>query len=310
MRTVKDVVMAALESLGVYGPGQPLAPEDAEIGRVTLNRLLDSWRVERIATFSKRYDQIPIPVGTTAFQIGNAYVDAITPGVSTVLTINALMQAGQSITIDGLTGAWSVLNGTHPATTVVPGVSATIAVDTSAIDLGTDPIPALFTAQLSMPRPTALESGNYVNILGQSFDLHLTSSQEWARKPSRSTSDSIVTELYCDYAYPLATCMPWPIPNVALGYIELWSWCFIGNFATIDAICDLPPGYEAAVVPNLAVDLATAFTREPSQTIVARAVQYKAALGTLNRPPVPGLMAEMLAAQPPQSQPAIPTQQQ
>lgn len=303
MKTVLDIGTLALQMLGVYGPGQDLSPEDAQLCLDRLNALLALWRTERLSAYSKRFDQITMPANTAAVQIGDATLLGLTPATPTVVLLNVVPITGQVLAFSGLTGGWAVLNGAHICT--VTGGVVTVAVNTSAVDPMVDPVPADLTVQLSMPRPTAIETANFINASGESFDLTLFSSQEWSKKPSKATTDRIATGLFCDYAYPLATLNPWPIGSVASCKLEIWSWRELGNFKAITDAFDLPPGYEAAIVPNLAIDLAEPFSKEPGQSIVGRAVQYKAALQGNNRPPVPGLMQEVLANQPPQApQPA------
>ena len=298
MKTVLDIGSLALQMLGVYGPGQDLSPEDAQICLDRLNALLALWRTERLSVYSKRFDQVTMPASTAAVQIGDAALLGLTPASPTVVLLSVVPMTGQTLIFSGLTGGWAALNGALVCT--VTGGVVTVAVNTAAVDPLVDVVPTDLTVQLSMPRPTAIETANFVNANGESFELKLLTSQDWSRKPSKATTDRIATELYCDYAYPLATLNPWPIGSVASCKLEVWSWRELGNFKAITDAFDLPPGYEAAIVPNLAIDLAEPFSKEPGQSIVGRAVQYKAVLQGNNHPPIPGLMQEVLANQPPQ----------
>src|SRR5262249_33698040 len=84
--------------------------------------------------------------------------------------------------------------------------------------------------------------------------------------------------LYCDYAYPNATCYIAPIPRLG-GTMEIWMYLPITQFATVNDAIDLPPGYEAALRYNFALALRPEYPRsQVDPTLPAKAKNYKASI--------------------------------
>lgn len=296
MSTLLDILTDALFEIKAIGVGESLSPEDADIGLRYANRLIGSWNAERLCVYHKRFDQIPVVAAGAKFSVGSSPVTAtVTPASPTVLSVPNEVQIGQSVTISGATGAWIGLNATFVVSARTSG-SITVPFNSTAL---ASPITGIPLALFNLPRPVSIESANFINSTGESFDLDLLTSQRWSKKPSKATTDRISTELYFDFAYPLATAYPWPITTQSGCKIEFWTWQQLLKFAAIGDTFDFPPGYEVAIMMNLAVDLSAAFPGVLSQSTIARAQQYKNSLQGINAPPIPGAMQEALVSQPP-----------
>ncbi len=90
----------------------------------------------------------------------------------------------------------------------------------------------------------------------------------------------------CDTAFPLINVRVFPQPSSSPGNLELAYWVPIVAFATVgDGLTGLPPGYEAAIHYNLAVQLAPQYSRTggPDQILAANAQNSKAAIVEQNR---------------------------
>lgn len=81
--------------------------------------------------------------------------------------------------------------------------------------------------------------------------------------------------------FPIGTIILWPVPTIAL----LFGLSGLDQFQSFGNLTDqvnLPPGYESAIVFNLAVDLAPSYGIEPLQTVFKRAFETKSLLMTTN----------------------------
>jgi hypothetical protein len=85
--------------------------------------------------------------------------------------------------------------------------------------------------------------------------LQLLTDQRWSEVAVQDIGGTIPKKLYCDYGYPLSSLYLWgqPLANYQL---ELYTWQLIASFAAITDAVILPPGYEEAIIYNLAKRLA------------------------------------------------------
>jgi hypothetical protein len=116
-------------------------------------------------------------------------------------------------------------------------------------------------ADLNGPRPVTIDKANIIYSMPEiRRPLALLTDLQWSQIVVQDIANTIPYALYDDYAYPLSTLYiyPQPVP----GYIlELYMWQVVPGFVTPDDIVLLPPGYEDALVLNLAVRLAPHFQR-------------------------------------------------
>jgi hypothetical protein len=116
-------------------------------------------------------------------------------------------------------------------------------------------------ADLNGPRPLQIDKANIIySVPGIRRPLALLTDLQWSEVVVQDIANSIPDALYDDYAYPLSTLYiyPQPVP----GYIlELYIWNLVATFLTPNDVVLLPPGYEDALVLNLALRLAPHFQR-------------------------------------------------
>jgi len=142
----------------------------------------------------------------------------------------------------------------------------------------------------------AIHSANIITAAGGfGHPLKLTD-ETILNRPGRSRQAALPLELWYQATYPLGLLWLWPVPNAA-ATLEMFVWTQLPGFSQITDTFDLPPGYELAIVKNLAVLLAPRYQRPVSPDLMRDATEAKAAIGGLNAPPIPGI-AEELAALP------------
>ena len=147
------------------------------------------------------------------------------------------------------------------------------------------------TGTIVTPRPLAIHSANIITAAG-AFVHPLKMVDEGAfTRPGRSRQAAMPLELWYQPNYPLGNIWLWPVPNAA-ATLELFLWSQLAQFVTLADSFDFPPGYELALVTNLAVAIAPMFSKTASPELLQEAAMSKAAISGLNAPPIPGAQEE------------------
>ena len=134
-------------------------------------------------------------------------------------------------------------------------------------------------------RPTRIVDPCFIRDSGGiDYPVELIDEVAYGRIVLKTVDGSIPAYLYYDAAYVagLATIYIWPEPSASLTlYIN--SWKQLQTFALISTTLVLPPGYERAIIYNLAIELAGGFTSvSPEVAKIAR--ESKAAIKSVNAP--------------------------
>jgi hypothetical protein len=112
------------------------------------------------------------------------------------------------------------------------------------------------------PRPQGIEAANVISntLPAIRYPLAIITDLQWSKIRLQDILNTIPQVLYNDRGYPLSTLYLWGQPMA--GYLlELFYWQLVPQFLTPDDAVLLPPGYEDALVLNLAVRLAPHFQR-------------------------------------------------
>jgi hypothetical protein len=120
---------------------------------------------------------------------------------------------------------------------------------------------------------------------GSEYAVTIINNQEWASISQKSTRSSFPTKLYVEGSYPLATLSLWPVPSEVNNLI-LYTKKPLAQFASVNDVVSLPPGYEDAIVNNLAVRLAPEFGKPLDPLIMAFADKSLASIKRKNIKPV------------------------
>jgi hypothetical protein len=130
-------------------------------------------------------------------------------------------------------------------------------------------------------RPVRIESGS-VACGGIDSPLEIVDSAGWEATPEKQAQSVYVRKLFCDYAFPIASAYIAPIPRLS-GSLEIWIYVTMPQFASLEQVVDLPPGYEIALRYNFAMALLPEYPREAvDPTLAAQAQMYKASIVQLN----------------------------
>ena len=89
----------------------------------------------------------------------------------------------------------------------------------------------------------------------------------------------------CDWNYPISLVRIYPSPTISTLF-GLTEYAQLVKFSNLTDYCDMPPGYENAIVWNLALELCPEYGLEPSAVIVDKARETKAVIKRSNQQPV------------------------
>jgi hypothetical protein len=139
-------------------------------------------------------------------------------------------------------------------------------------------------ADFAVPRPQVIESANIVTGNGAlRYPLAIVTDLQWARIRMQDLPNTIPEILYNDRAYPLSTLYLYGQPMA--GYqLELFVWTLVPQFVALTDVVLLPPGYEDALVLNLACRLAPHFQRVVAQDVLQQARESLMRLMSINGP--------------------------
>lgn len=130
-----------------------------------------------------------------------------------------------------------------------------------------------------LPRASILSYNNPIQPL--ELPIQVLSTQRWqATVPTKAVYSALPTACYYDFAYPLGNISYWPIPNIADLQTALYLPTALSTFATLTTDYDFAPGYEEAIVYQLALRLAPEYGRPAQPEVIGIATK---ALGVVKR---------------------------
>lgn len=68
--TANDLILAALQEIGIYGSSDTMSSADAALGLTVLNDMIDSWSNESLSCFCILEQSAPLVVGQASYTIG------------------------------------------------------------------------------------------------------------------------------------------------------------------------------------------------------------------------------------------------
>lgn len=126
------------------------------------------------------------------------------------------------------------------------------------------PINAYTTPDIIVPlRPLKLYSANFTYLSQPQLELpmYILSAEEWADIRVKQIYTTISNKVYLDEQYPVGNIYMWPIPTNTFTLV-LWYWDGLNSNCTLDTVLQYPPGYEKAIIYDMAINLAPMFNRE------------------------------------------------
>ena len=91
--------------------------------------------------------------------------------------------------------------------------------------------------------------------------VDLINAQQWSEILVKGTTSTFPTKAYVEFTNPNLTISVWPIPQLVY-QIEITSLKPLVQFVSVNDTVSLPPGYEDAIVYNLAVRLTPMYSKQ------------------------------------------------
>lgn len=132
---------------------------------------------------------------------------------------------------------------------------------------------------VNVVRPVYLD---HVNLIDTSADpdqetpLTPLTDDGWAAITQKAATATQPTNWYYNPTFPLGTLSLWPIPSSATLQGALYAPQQVSEFASLDEVISLPPGYRRMLVKNLARELAPSYGRALHPELKEEAIESKA----------------------------------
>ena len=139
---------------------------------------------------------------------------------------------------------------------------------------------------VNVVRPVYLD---HVNLIDTSTDpdqeIPLTplTDDGWAAITQKAATSTQPTNWYYNPTFPLGTLSLWPISSSATLQGALYAPQQASEFASLEEVISLPPGYRRMLVKNLARDLAPSYDRPVHPELKEEAIESKATVKRNNR---------------------------
>lgn len=114
-----------------------------------------------------------------------------------------------------------------------------------------------------------------------SYEVIARNEAWWASIPDKTTQSNWPTDFLYRPSMPTATLLVYPVPD-ATRTMKLVTRVVAGPFAATTTDVTLPPGWDAAIDFNLAIELAPEYQATPSPAVIRRAQQTLAGIKRAN----------------------------
>lgn len=139
-------------------------------------------------------------------------------------------------------------------------------------------------ADINTTRPVKIESAKMRDPNDNDLDVYVCRSyQDYADIITKNVSSTLITAVYYDATVPTGTLYVWPTLSANTYRLVLWMWTTLSEYASLDDVIVLPPGYERALRTNLAVELGPRYGRQISVALAKAAMDSKNQLKRLNQ---------------------------
>lgn len=133
-------------------------------------------------------------------------------------------------------------------------------------------------------RPTIIKAAYVVDSGGVSYDVNILTDEEYAAIGLKSSTSTLPNNIYYAPDNPLGNIWVWPVP-AAVVTLHILVPTPLMAYSTTATSSILPPGWQEAIVTNLAVNIAPEFEREAPPTVMRMAQQSKAYIKRVNNRP-------------------------
>ncbi len=184
--------------------------------------------------------------------------------VSSALRKISVLGAGENLTAEDATDAKNSLNQLLESWSADGQVIYSRSVDTIALSSGVLTYTMGPGGDINTSRPVSITEAT-ITQGGVLMNPMMIWGAEVYSTLGFPSLQGIPTNLYVNNGSPLLTLQLYPVPISGLS-LNIYSMKKLATLA-LDDILDLPPGYERALIYNLAVEIAPEYDREASATV-------------------------------------------
>lgn len=149
------------------------------------------------------------------------------------------------------------------------------------------------SGDIDTTRPVRIHTAFIRDASNDDSPLEIVNTDDFSKIPLKSVGNAYPVVLHYRPAYPLATITLYPEPSTGLTlYLECWDQ--ITQFTALTTSASLPPGYERALIYNLAVELAPEYGVAVPQEVMRAASDSKSRIKDVNDTEVPVLESDLL----------------
>ena len=134
------------------------------------------------------------------------------------------------------------------------------------------------------PRPPKIEQC-FVRANDIDYPVELVDYAKWNSIPDKTSTSDIPIYAYYEPTLTTGTLQLWPVPNTAYS-LHIVTWTSLVELAALATSISLPQGYERALAYNLAIEVASEYEKQPSQSVITVAAESKAAIKRANIRPM------------------------
>jgi hypothetical protein len=174
-------------------------------------------------------------------------------------------------TLNRMWGGWNADLGNIYSETLD---SLTLVPSTASYTIGPD------FGVFNVTRPVQILAAQLRYATNTDLPIEIISFDKYQEVSNKTSSADVVQYLAYNATYPNGVIYVWPVPTVAY-VIRLTSKKILSDF-DLDTTLSLPPGYEDAIVLNLAVRLSQGWGRPVSQMLYSSALEAKSIITRAN----------------------------
>lgn len=207
--------------------------------------------------------------------------------ISTSARLIGALAEGESLSAQGAVDALAALNRMLSSWSTQRLLIYAIVRELFPLVGGTQTYTMGIGADFDTSRPLRLErAGVQIANSGQTteYPLRIATVEQWAEIVTKDVQSSFPRDVYPEGTYPNETLNFWPVP-AAVTTVALYSRKELSSIPLLNTDISFPPGYEEALVYNLAIRLAPEYGKAIPDSVAMMGSDSLAVIKAMNHKP-------------------------